>query len=358
MTGVVRGDSSYRGYFFPLQASDLQVAGTGGVRESRGVVHFFAFPSRYALLANDSTTTTIQSVDSIRLNLSLRHRTAGTVQLAVYRLPKATDTLISYDSATTFFQDSLKVADVPLTVDTGLVQVVIPPSALPTLEADSFEVVLGFALASPDTANVLLGSNEAGFGSFLERFIQVDSGPAPATRIKRTDTRLAQWDTFVFRDLVAPPAGALAVGGSPSARALMRLTLPPSILDSTYVVRATLLLIPATPAQSAAGDTMRVLAHALSTDIGPKSPVDFQSIDNDVRAGAYVPPGSSDTIRVDITNILRIWRADSTLPRTLVLRTVPEAGTLSEIRFWQSSDAARQPRIHLTFVRPFQFGVR
>lgn len=208
LSGAIRGDSSYRGYQFALSAGELQVAGTGGAREARGVVRFVRFPMRIALNPADTTTTAIQAIDSLRIGVSLRRRTAGTVQLAVYRLPRDTDTLITYDAATPFFQDSTKVHEFTVTPDTGLVQAAIPASAFPTLEADSFDVALGLAIASPATAGVQLGTTEAGFGAFLERFIQVDSG---TTRIKRTDTRLAQFDTFLFQEHAAPAAGALAV---------------------------------------------------------------------------------------------------------------------------------------------------
>jgi hypothetical protein len=286
----------------------------------------------------------------------LRGRTAGAVDLAVYRLPRATDTLLTYDAATPFFQDSTKVAQVTVTPDTGLVQVAIPASAFPTLEADSFEVALGVAVVTP-TANLRLGSMEVGLGMFLERFIQVDSA-TPPVRVKVSDRRLAQFDTFVFQDLPAPAAGALSVGGAPAARAIMKLTLPSRIVDSSNVVRATLLLIPSGPVLSAADDTLRLLVHALATDIGPKSPVAIATGDDETRAGAFVAPNTADTIRIDITNLLRVWKGQANLPRVFTLRGVPDAGTLSEIRFWSSEDATRRPLVQVTYVLPFGTGLQ
>lgn len=353
---AISRDSSHRGYQTANGAQQILVAGTAGAREARAIVKFFALPVRFQVLPTDTTTSVIQSVDSLRINLSLRKRTTGTVELAVYRLPRATDTLLTYDAATPFFQDSTKVAQITVSPDTGRVQIVISPNDLPTLVADSFEVALGLAVTTP-TANLQLGSIEAGFGMFVERFLQVDSA-TPPIRVKKTDSRLAQFDTFIFQDLPAPATGELFVGGAPAARALMKLTLPSRIVDSTNVVRATLLLIPSGPVLAAADDTVRLLVHALAADIGPKSPVAIAAGDDEARAGGYVAPNTADTIRIDITNLIRLWKSNTELPRTFVIRGVPDAGTLSEIRFWSSQDATRHPLVQVTYVPPFGFGVQ
>ena len=62
--------------------------------------------------------------------------------------------------------------------------------------------------------------------------------------------------------------------------------------------------------------------------------------------------GTTDTVRVDVTNILRAWRGDTTLPRMIVLRAAPEAGGWSELRFWSSATAAMSPRLQITYVPP------
>ncbi|MSR07565.1 MAG: hypothetical protein EXR93_10950 [Gemmatimonadetes bacterium] len=354
LQGVVHGDSSYRGYQVASTAGEMQVAGPGGVTQSRAFLRFYPFRTRYTIFAGDTTTVPVAVIDSLRFSFNLRKRTAGTVKLAVYRLPRTTDTVATYDSLTPYFQDSLQVIELTVAPDTGLLQFSVPAASLPTLVSDSFQIAIGLAITTPG-ASVNIGTNEVGLGGFVERFIRVDSA---GVRIARnTENRLAEIDTYVFQALAAPPAGVLTIGGAPSARALMRLDLPLSIFNSTTVVRATLLLIPAGPALSAAGDTTRVVAHALATDIGAKSPVSQAAQDGDIRSGAFVPPGSTDTIRVDITALVRAWRADATRPHTMVLRTTPEGGTLSEVRFWSSADPTRKPRIHVTYVRPFLYGV-
>ncbi len=355
LTGIIRGDSTFRGYFSAQGGTEVQVAGPAGAAQTRGLLRFYAFPGRYQIFAGDTTTTDIVQVDSLRLNLAVRGRAGGDITLAVYRLPRTIDTLATYASVGPYFDDSLKIAELTVSVDTGSTSVAIPASLFPTLAADSFEVALGLAVQAPADGRVRVGAAEAGYGAYLERFIQVDSA---TVRIQRTDTRLTMLDTYVFPALPPVPAGALVVGGSPSARTFMRVTLPGFLLDSGTVVRATLELVPAGPAVSAASDTLRVISHSLAADVGPKSPVNVRSSDTERRAGAYVPPGSADTIRVDVTGQIRLWQADTAAPRTLVLRAVPEGSSLSEIRFWSSRDATRKPRIRVTYVPPLEFGVR
>jgi hypothetical protein len=73
-------------------------------------------------------------------------------------------------------------------------------------------------------------------------------------------------------------------------------------------------------------------------------------------AGAFLQAGSSDTVRVDVTEVLRAWRGDSTLPRVLVLRAIPEGGAIGELRFWSTADASRRPLLDITYVPPISYG--
>jgi len=54
----------------------------------------------------------------------------------------------------------------------------------------------------------------------------------------------ARFHNFVFNPPTPPVDSNLAVGGVPSARALLRVALPAFLHDSIDVVRATLVLVP------------------------------------------------------------------------------------------------------------------
>src|SRR5437879_8629262 len=99
--------------------------------------------------------------------------------------------------------------------------------------------------------------------------------------IKGTDTTLIHqpyprrsiFDTFLVDPPPAPLDATLVVGGAPSARSILRITLPRAIRDSSQIIRATLLLLPAVPARGAPVDSFVVEAHTVAADFGAKSPL-------------------------------------------------------------------------------------
>jgi hypothetical protein len=161
-------------------------------------------------------------------------------------------------------------------------------------------------------------------------------------------------DTFVY---TGPPTVAdpdvLVVGGSPAARAFLRVNVPAFIIDSSEVVKAELLLVPFEPVLGAPADTIQLSADGVSADFGPKSPL-LLTVDS-LRITEAVAVGSTDTIIVDMTQLMATWQLDSTIVRTLVLRVGDEGGTIGELRLGSSKTPGLYPAIRLTFVPPFTF---
>jgi hypothetical protein len=92
----------------------------------------------------------------------------------------------------------------------------------------------------------------------------VSRTPSSATFLQ---TALSDY-VIVARASPQPPAGVLALGGVPSSRAYIRFDLPSAILDSTTVVRATLLLTQRPAPSVSPHDTVTVYPHAvLSSDV-------------------------------------------------------------------------------------------
>src|SRR5262249_7903368 len=120
-------------------------------------------------------------------------------------------------------------------------------------------------------------------------------------------------------------------------------------------VRATILLIPSGPVLAAPGDTLRIVPNALATDIGPKSPLRPAVVDTAGRLGAKVAGNFKDTIKVDITDLIRGWKGDTLSARALVHRLDHEGGTFGQVRFWSTSDLLRKPTIDITYVPPVNY---
>jgi hypothetical protein len=95
---------------------------------------------------------------------------------------------------------------------------------------------------------------------------------------------------------------------------------------------------------------LRLLPNALATDIGPKSPVRAAVVDSAGRLGAKVVAGFADTIKVDITDVVRSWKGDTLSARAFVLRLDREGGSFGQVRFWSTSDLLRKPVLDITFV--------
>jgi hypothetical protein len=65
--------------------------------------------------------------------------------------------------------------------------------------------------------------------------------------------------------------------------------------------------------------------------------------------------GSTDTIVVDMTQLMATWQADTSIVRTLVLRLDDEGGTIGELRLGSSKTPGLYPAMRLTYVPPFSF---
>jgi hypothetical protein len=356
-TGSIVRDSSYRGYLPTHGATSLQVT-TGGVVDSYGVIRFGRFGTEVPLDTSGADEVPVISVDSFGVNLIVDARSPGTgdFELAIYRLPISVDSTTTYADLQSTFSDSVEIVAAPLSAvgaeDT--IEVVLPGDAFPTLEDDS-AVAVGIAMRSANPAYVDFRTiNRLRNQLWITRYVQVDSADGQAAA--RTDETYGVFDTFVFPDIPAAGPAALGVGGSPSARAFLKVDLPAAVIDSSSVIRATLLLVPAEPVIGAPGDTIRILAEGLAADIGPKSPIMQVPADS---VGAYsgvTTTGSTDTLRIDITHVIEPWRNNPTLVRTFMLRAVREGGTFGEFRFNSSTSAIDTPALHVTFIPPVAMG--
>ena len=67
---------------------------------------------------------------------------------------------------------------------------------------------------------------------------------------------------------------------------------------------------------------------------------------------AYVTVGQTDTVRIEITELVRAWKVNPLLPRTLSLRALDEGTSAAELRFHSTRIAIGAPALEVTFVPP------
>ncbi len=353
LTSAIVLDSTFGGYIVPDSSGQLQIGADSAIT-SRAVFRFLSFPDTI-LDANDlNRPLPVVSVDSFEILLAMTKRstdTAGPV-LPVYALPSDVDASSTYDDLLPYFDDSTRIGAVELidTVTFGRISAVLPGDAFGALTSDS-NAAVGVGYESAQSGFVNLVTVDSTFAATaLVRYAKVDS--ADGALAERSDTVGVAFDTFVFPPRSPLDPGVLAVGGAPAYRTLLRVDLPTLIVDSSNVVRATLKLVPAEPVYGFRGDSLLIQTQTVSVDVGAKSPIVAPATDSVGVGNSLVPVGSADTVFIDVTDQIRVWKPLPTLPRTISIRVLPEGASISELRFNSSRSAFGTPLLQITYVPP------
>ncbi len=394
-TTIIERDTSFRGYVPSYGAEAMAIADLPGIVDSRAFFVLAKAATRVQVKGGDTTTTPIIP-DSMRFRLSIMRRDtlATNLRIRLYHVPITSDSSSTFASLDAAFNgpvvDSVNVSALlasPALIDTvtadslerrfygdttyrdggGHILAVRDSGRIldlyfhldtlqaPVVEADSGQLGFGVRVAADSLASIALGTNEGGRSPFLQRFfhhtIPDTVSTQPDSIVAANQTQTPVFDGFVFTPATPALDSNLAVGGVPSARALLRVAMPSFLHDSVDVVRATLVLVPVSAVPGVAIDSFRIVAHHVSTDLGAKSP-----LDPTVAGTRVIHLGSPDTVNLEITNLVRAWSLDTTMTTALVLGQVPEAASYTEIRFYSSRTPAFRPGLHVTYVKRFRFG--
>ena len=372
LTTAISGDSAYRGYVSAQQsavmlAARLPGSGPGDTLDGRPIFRINGFGSRLILSSTD--TGAILGADSARLTLLITRRDSASrnLQLQLYRLPITIDTSTTFAGVTGPFTDSLVRS---INIDTLLAQpgrkdtvtgdsvvvdtlnhrltlsIKLDTAAARYVPTDSGSVAYGIRIAADTLASIAIGK---GALLKLQWYLRVDSVGTTVTR--KPAELLPAFASFVFTPPPAALDSTLAVGGVPSVQSVLRVAFPRVLRDSSQIIRATLILVPAVAARGAPIDSFVVEARSVLADFGAKSPLDVRFSDSTV-----IRAGVTDTLLVEVTNLLQVWAADSTHPTVLVLRPRNAAQSFGEIHFYPSRAPAFRPALQVTFVRRFPFG--
>jgi hypothetical protein len=358
LTPLPGSDTSYTGYVSKDRAGAMLVSNGMPAGDARAVYRFG--PRLDSIEVND--TMRAYTVDSVELALTLvgRDTLLGGVKLYLYRIDPATaDTAATFASITSQFVpeaiiDSITVLDTlrpPGRLRTVLQGAEVAKVALP-VEGDGV-LAIGVAMAAPQPSGVRLGARQAQTGPTFVSYVTVDVADTGSVR-KQIMTSQTAFNTYVLQTPLAPDPDLLTVGGEPSSRALLRFDLPQPIKDSATVVRATLELIPVSPLIGLSTDPPLLQATALFADLGAKSPV----VTTDTRfiVADTISVGTADTIRLDLTPIVRLWQSDDERPEAVFLSLLPEAASFSRPVFGSTRSAPPgAPRLRLTYLKPFPF---
>jgi hypothetical protein len=354
-TAIEGADTSFAGYLQPHQAPALLVSNGLQGFEERALVRFL----RRADSVSVRDTLRAYTIDSVALNFTLvaRDTTLNGLQILVYRIPTGIDSATTFAGiAPAFAPESLIAAiDVPDSLISGNLRAVFGAAELSRVQipaTDSGQLAVGVRLNSPTPTGARLGSLAGGAGAVFTSYVTLDV-PDTGTAKLRTIALGPAFNTYVSEVPQVNDPDLLAVGGAPSARSLIRFSLPPRIRDSATIVRATLELTAVAPVTGLPTDPARLQARAVLADVGAKSPVSS--------AAGRVPEDTLDigatTASLEAVRLVELWLGATTRPSALVLSLTPEAASFTRPVFYstRAADPALRPRLRLSYLLSFPF---
>ena len=359
-TAVSGADSSFVGYIQPHEAASLLVSNGLQGFEERGLVRFLARTGTVTV-RDTARTYTIDSV-AFSLTVTARDTNLTGLKLLLYRLTPSFDSTTTFaDVAPAFVPESLIASvDVPDTLNAGTLRTVFQGVDLSRVEipaSDSGRLALGIRVEAPVATGARLGALAGGNGPTFTTYVTLDV-PDTGTAKLRTLPVGPSFNTYVSEVVQVVDSTLLAVGGAPSARALLRFNLPSRIRDSASIVRATLELTPVAPITGLPTDPPLLLGLALLTDVGAKSPV---SPTVGIQ-GQFAPPADTleagtTAVSLEAVRLVELWLGKTTRPSALLLALTPEAASFSRPVFHstRAADPALRPRLRISYLLSFPF---
>ncbi|MEO8090046.1 MAG: hypothetical protein ABI703_07100 [Gemmatimonadales bacterium] len=359
-TPVSGADSSYVGYVLPHQAPAMLVSNGLQASEDRGLVRFLTRASTVTVRDTARTYT----IDSVALSFTILARDTNQtgLQLLVYRLSPSFDSSATFTAVDPAFVPGNLIATIPVpdTLNSGGVRAVFDAADLPRVEippSDSGRLAVGLRIGGPPATGVRIGALAGGSGPVFTTYATLDV-PDTGTAKLRTIALGAGLTTYVEESSPVADSALLEVGGSPSARAMLRFNLPSRIRDSATIVRATLELTPVAPITGLPTDPARLLSRAVLADVGAKSPVNPTV----GRSGLFPPPADTleignTTVSLEVVRLVELWLGRTTRPSALMLSLTPEAASFTRPVFYstRAADPALRPRLRISYLLSFPF---
>jgi hypothetical protein len=354
---VPGADSSYAGYVQGGSGLSLLVSNGLEASESRAVIRFGPRPDSVEV-ADTNRGYLVDSV-LISINLVARDTLVDGLKVFLYRIDNTVSSGVTFaDVASQLVEanliDSVPVAD---TLNSGVVQLVLRGAdVLKTgLPVDSGgTLAVGVAMSAAQPSGIRIGATGGSSGATFASYVTAQNVADTVTGRQQTVSRTPTFNSFVSETTPVLDTLLLNVGGEPSSRALIRFDLPERLEDSATIVRATLELLPARPLIGLPTDPALLVAKAVLADLGAKSPVVTE--ETSLISTDTISPGTADTVRLDVTNMVRLWQSSTERPEALFLSLLPEAATFMRAEFGSTrSPGVGAPRLRVTYMLSFPF---
>lgn len=375
LTGAIVFDSTVSGFPLLGEGRMLSLVARGDTADVRIVARFDTLPQTYVPSAPQPDSL-IKLVDSASLIFRID---------TTFIKPTIPLTIEAYDVDTTA-TDTIPQTLLPLFRPDRLIgsQTYQPADLKDTLHLPLSNAILlqkltnnqhlriGLKLSGSKSATLRI--NDSTFAPLVRFRVSADTAVKVDTVGLRSKTptddaaiaaSLQVYSLIASGALPPAPTSILAVGGLTGSRAYMRFVIPPIVLDSVQIIRASLQLTQL-PSRSTGGgqDTLTLLTQPVTA--GPAitnvftasqflSPLGLWPVDT-----LRLLPSASGTRNLEIVNIVRAWRAvdATTSVRALVLRVAEEASSPGELNFSSSTGlAGAVPSLRLTYVPRRGFGI-
>jgi hypothetical protein len=228
---------------------------------------------------------------------------------------------------------------------------------------------LGLRATGTSSSQLTFASTESGFGPVLFFRGSPDTAKAPVQVFPNSSTpaneslvapRLADY-TIIAKSPPAAPGSLLSVGGLPPRRVLVRFDIPSKYIDSSTVVRATLLLNQISNPALDPGDTIRLIPQVVLAGTPVTDPTRAAQIIANISADTLkLTAGHAGKVDVELASAFSLWRIQpaDTLPRAIVLKANGENTSPIELRFSSSEDiAALRPRLRISYTTRVPLGL-
>ena len=380
LDGVVVLDSNLIG--FPFQGSEdpLLLAAWTDTMDVRVVVRFDSLTRQFQQV-NQSAPTPIDKIDSAYVTVFMRASEVPTPAqwfIDAYDVfdPNVVDTIPSQTTplftagrlvgtyqGDTAFTDTLRIK-IPL--DTTYVR--------QALGDPDRRIRIGLRVRAAQRVQLQVTPTDLGNGPRITYVAaSVDTLANPDTIVRTRFNNPANSQTPVvppvlaadltdYQIVVQAPShlapNTLTIGGLPGSRAYLRFNVPAWVTDSVGVLRATLQLVQDPVSGPASGDSVRLDGHLIvaNTDvISLHRAATLLSNAGIYVASKWITPSASDTIRLNVNNLLGQWNTANparAVPTAIILRSNLEGGTAAALRFHstEAANPALRPKLRLTYT--------
>jgi hypothetical protein len=347
--------------------TSLFLARLGDTLDTRVIARYDSLPQTYRFQNVDSAIVRIDSafITFFRPVADSAIGFAGDGSIEVYDVTDATNDTSAASLAAVMTagnligQTSFAVGESP-----DSIKILVDTARVRSRLLNGRNLRVGLRMVSPGSELVRVVSLNGGSGVLLtvipNRAEGAQSFTFPPRSYTPADVRFLQAALADFAITVVgttPPAGVLRVGGAPAHRVLLKFNIPSRIVDSSVVVRATLMLTQRSSTGPNAGAAVGVqivpiVASSEITDL--RTQLEFAGSSQLFRVDSVLTiPKDAGVVSLEMVRLVRAWRLQDTIrtPRLAALFLSSEATRPSAFEFYSSEAAAAlRPRLRITYV--------